>query len=107
MKVISCAVEVDLVGTDVLGDTAGLAGDDVGLADLVEQKRLAVVDVTHDRHDRRARPEILFALVVFLFEVLRLELCLLLLARGRRASPSHPPRLRTARSCRPRATGWR
>jgi hypothetical protein len=36
----------------VLGDAAGLAGDDVGVADAVEQLGLAVVDVTHDGDDR-------------------------------------------------------
>ena len=49
----------DLVGADVLGDAAGLAGGDVRLADRVEQRRLAVVDVTHDRDDRRARHHVL------------------------------------------------
>jgi hypothetical protein len=48
---------VHLVGADVLRDAAGLALDDVGRADRVEQQRLAVVDVTHDRHDRRADDE--------------------------------------------------
>ena len=46
---------VDLVGADVLGDAAGLAGRHRGLADGVEQRRLAVVDVAHDRDDRGAR----------------------------------------------------
>ena len=53
------AVVVDLVGADVLRDAAGLARGDLGLADGVEQRRLAVVDVAHDRHDRRALDEIL------------------------------------------------
>ena len=44
-----------LVGADVLRDAAGFAGRDFGLADGVEQRRLAVVDVAHDGHDRRAR----------------------------------------------------
>ena len=39
----------------MLGDAAGLAGDDVGAADRVEQRRLAVVDMAHDRDHRRAR----------------------------------------------------
>ena len=55
MNVIVLAVLLDLVGADVLGDPAGLAGDDVGVADLVEQRGLAVVDVAHDRDDRRPR----------------------------------------------------
>ena len=48
---------VRLVGADVLRDAAELAGDHVGLADRVEQLRLAVVDVAHDRDDRRPRHE--------------------------------------------------
>ena len=43
----------DLVGADVLGDATGLARDDVGVAQLVEQPGLAVVDVTHDGDDGR------------------------------------------------------
>src|SRR5215218_2445447 len=49
----------DLVGADVLGDAAGLAGDHVGVADGVEQLGLAVVDVAHDGHDRRAGTQVL------------------------------------------------
>ena len=49
----------DLVGADVLGDAARLARGDVGLADRVEQRGLAVVDVTHDGDDRRARHQVL------------------------------------------------
>ena len=58
MKVIFWPSLLDLVGADVLGDAAGLAGDDVGLADRVEQRRLAVVDVAHDGDDRRPRHEV-------------------------------------------------
>ena len=42
----------------MLGDAAGLAGDDVGLAHRVEQRGLAVVDMAHDGDDRRARLQI-------------------------------------------------
>ena len=49
------AVALDLIGADVLGDAARLAGDDIGLADRVEQRGLAVVDVAHDGDHRRAR----------------------------------------------------
>ncbi len=44
----------DLARADVLRDAAPLAGRHVGGPDRVEQARLAVVDVTHDRDDRRA-----------------------------------------------------
>ena len=45
-------LECDVVGTDVLGDTTSLTSDDVGLADVVEQFGLTVIDVTHDGDDR-------------------------------------------------------
>ena len=59
MKVIFWPFLLDLVGADMLGDAAGLAGDDIGLADRVEQRRLAVVDVAHDGDHRRPRHQIL------------------------------------------------
>ena len=62
-KVIVFAAVVDLVGADVLGDAAGLAGGDLGLADRVEQRGLAVVDVAHDRDDRRALDEVLLGVL--------------------------------------------
>ena len=49
---------VHLVGADVLGDAAGFAAHDVGRADGVEQRGLAVVDVTHHGHDRRPRNKV-------------------------------------------------
>ncbi len=61
---------LDLVGADVLRDPAGLGLDDRRLADRVEQRRLAVVDVAHDRDDRRPVGEVLLRVLVRL----RLEL---------------------------------
>src|SRR3546814_314491 len=46
-------VGFDVVRADVLGDATGLARGDLGAADVVEQRGLAVVDVAHDRHHRR------------------------------------------------------
>ncbi len=69
------AVDVDLVGADVLRDAACLGRDDLRVADRVEQRRLAVVDVAHDRDDRRTRDERLFGIVV------RLRLVALLVGR--------------------------
>ena len=48
------ALVPDLVGRDVLRDAAELAFGEPGLADRVEQGGLAVIDVAHDGHDRRA-----------------------------------------------------
>jgi hypothetical protein len=49
---------VDLVRADCLRDTAGLLRGDFRLADGIEQRRLSVVDVAHDRDNGRARLEI-------------------------------------------------
>ena len=57
-------VAVDLVRADVLRDAARLARDDVGVPDRIEQRRLAVVHVTHDRDDGRTGQEVLFVLVL-------------------------------------------
>ena len=57
------AGRVDLVGADVLGDAAGLARGHLGLADRVEQRRLAVIDVAHDRDHGRAGLEVLGVVV--------------------------------------------
>ena len=51
-------VDVGLVRTDVLRDPAGLGVDDGRGANRVEQRRLAVVDVAHDRDDRRPRAQV-------------------------------------------------
>ena len=47
----------------MLGDAAGLALDDVGFADVVQQRGLTVVDVSHDRYDRRTRDEVFLAVL--------------------------------------------
>ncbi len=49
------ALQDDLIGADMLRDAAGLAGGHVGLAQRVEQRGLAVVDMAHDGDDRRPR----------------------------------------------------
>ena len=63
-------VVIDDRCTDVLGDASGLGLGDARLADRVEQRRLTVVDVTHDRDDRRTRLEV--AILVFEAEALLL-----------------------------------
>ena len=67
----------------MLGDAAGLPGDHVRVADRVEQLGLAVVDVTHDGDDRRARDQVvLVALVLAELDVEGLEqLAVLVLGR--------------------------
>ena len=48
------AVHLHLVRADVLGDAAGFARRHVGFADGVEQRRLAMIHVTHDGDHGRA-----------------------------------------------------
>ena len=75
----------DLVRTDVLRDAAGLARDDVRLADRVEQSGLTVVDVAHDGDDRRTDLEVLVVLVLELLVEVDVEALeeLLVLVLGR------------------------
>ena len=47
-----------LIGADMLGDAAGLAGRHFGRADGVKERGLAVVDVAHDGDHRRARLQV-------------------------------------------------
>src|ERR1043165_5755437 len=70
---VAVARRGDLVGRDVLGDAAGLARGDPRLADRVEQRGLAVVDVAHHRDDRRARRELLAVIDLLGEHVLFLE----------------------------------
>ena len=49
------AVALDVVSADVLRNTAGFAARHVGFANGVEQRRFAMIDVTHDRDDGTAR----------------------------------------------------
>ncbi len=44
-----------LIGADMLRDAAGFARDNIGLAQRVQQRCLAVIDVAHDGDHRRAR----------------------------------------------------
>ena len=55
---VALQLREDLVGADGLRDATRLALADVGLADRVEQSGLSVVDVTHDRDDRRPELEV-------------------------------------------------
>jgi hypothetical protein len=51
-------VDLRLVRADVLRDPARFGLDDRSLTDRIQQRRLPVVDVAHDRDDRRPRCEV-------------------------------------------------
>ena len=65
LTVVGC----DLIGTDVLRDTARFAGLNLGFADRVKQRCLTVVNVAHDRDDRRTRDQIFRIVFGFLDHV--------------------------------------
>src|SRR5258707_7035048 len=50
------------ISADMLGNAAGFTGSDVGFANDIEQGGLAMVNMAHDRNDRRARNQV-FGLV--------------------------------------------
>ena len=60
----ACRRSSTRVCADVLGNAAGLARGDLGLADGVEQGGLAVVNVAHNNNDRIARLQLLFLVLV-------------------------------------------
>ncbi len=64
---------LDVVCADVLRDAARLARRHLAAPDVVEQRGLAVIDVSHHRHDRRPRQHlergIQFALQIILDDV--------------------------------------
>ena len=57
------AIEVDGIRADMLRNAARLARGDVGLADIVQQRGLAVVNVTHDGDDRRTGLQLIFGIL--------------------------------------------
>ena len=81
-------VDLDLIGTDGLGDAAGLACGNVGLADGIQNTGLAVVNVAHDADNRGTLHQILLR-ILFLGEQalldghmhLVLDLCVELLSQ--------------------------
>ena len=48
---LATAVQGHTVGTDMLGNTTRLTGNHIGIADIVEQRGLTVVNVTHHGYD--------------------------------------------------------
>ena len=53
----STVIQVQVIGTDVLGDPSGFANDHVGLPYVIEQRCLPVVDVSHHGDHRGPRNE--------------------------------------------------
>ena len=52
---VPAVFRLDRIRANVLRDAARFAGNDIGANDLVQQRRLAVIDVAEHRDDRRPR----------------------------------------------------
>ena len=61
------AVVVNLVGTDCLRDPTGFRIRNVGMTNLIQKRRLTVVNVTHNRNDWWSRYHV-FRILVFLIK---------------------------------------
>ncbi len=56
--------QLNVIGTDVLGDTTSLTGNHIGVADMVEQRCLTVVYVSHHRHNRCAAHQVVLVILL-------------------------------------------
>ena len=63
-------VDVDAIRADVLGDTARLGVGDMRVADVVKQRGLTVVDVTHDNDDRSAVDQVIVGILAVVDDAL-------------------------------------
>jgi hypothetical protein len=52
------AMDVFLISADRLRDAAGFVGRDFAMANRIDDRGLAMVDVAHDGHDRRPLDEV-------------------------------------------------
>ena len=63
----SAVAELDIVGSDVLGYTSGLACNHVGVADVVEQRGFTVVNVSHYGDNRRTGGKVVLIILFLMY----------------------------------------
>ena len=63
---VLAVLHLHVVSTDVLSDTTGLTSNHIRLADIVEERSLTVVNVSHHRNDWCARHEVFWSVFLFL-----------------------------------------
>ena len=66
-------LQLHIVSTDVLGNTTSFTSNHVGVADMVEQRSLTMVNVTHHRYDRSARDQIVLIILLLCDGILYLS----------------------------------
>ena len=74
LAILALQLDGGLVGTDPLGDATGLACRGVGLPDGIQQSRLTVIDMAHDRNHRGPRLQVLVVLAQLLLIKVDVEL---------------------------------
>ena len=57
--------QLHVISTDMLGNTSGLTGNYIRLTDIVEQRSLTVVNVSHHRYNRSTRLQIFRSIFFF------------------------------------------
>src|SRR3712207_8806306 len=62
---LAAILQRNAISTDMLSDTSGLTGYHVGITDMVKQRGLTVVYVTHYGHNRRTTNEIVLVILLF------------------------------------------
>ena len=56
-------LQLHVVSTDVLGNTASLTGNNIGVSDMVKQRSLTMVNVSHHGNDRSTRNQIVLVIL--------------------------------------------
>ena len=66
-------LQFHVVSTDMLSDTTSLTGNYIGIADMVEQRSLTMIDMTHHRYDRRTADQVVLVIHLLSNSVLHLS----------------------------------
>src|SRR3712207_9218564 len=61
---LAAILQRNAISADMLSDTSGLTGYHVGITDMVKQRGLTVVYVTHYGHNRRTTNEIVLVIQI-------------------------------------------
>ena len=69
---LTTVLKLHVISTDVLCDTTSLTSDYVGLTDIVEERCLTVVNVTHHSYDWSTTYEIILIILCLLNSLLNL-----------------------------------
>ena len=65
-------LQLNIVGSYVLSNTTSLTSNDVGIADVVQERRLTMVNVTHDSNNRSTGNQIVLVVLLLGNSVLHL-----------------------------------